>query len=179
VPGEKSSRFGVRAPAGVRRPDRNLTDGARAYRRRRSRSCCIHTRRVWTSTCWARLAHSFINSLQYGNVDFIQQRRTRTHSRLPSAAWGLKLGCRACCWFASVHRLPRPRGYKLGHCPSATASRAMSQLLVRASCKLAGVEWDDGVAGSSARFGPSTECVRPSEPPPPSAQLTVATLEMT
>jgi hypothetical protein len=53
----------------------------------------------------------------------------------------------------------------------------MSYLLVRSSCELAGVEWDDGVAGSSSVWT-STECVRPSEAPPPSAHAAVESVEM-
>jgi hypothetical protein len=34
-------------------------------------------------------------------------------SSLPSTASGVKLGCRACCGFASVHCLPRPTARSL------------------------------------------------------------------
>jgi hypothetical protein len=85
---------------------------------------------------------------------------------------GVKLGWRARCGLASVHCLPRPTAPAL---PFGYSSKGDE--LAAPGSKLAGVEWDDGVAGSSSVWT-STECVRPSEAPPPSAHVAAATLEM-
>jgi hypothetical protein len=63
---------------------------------------------------------------------------------------------RACCGLASVHHLPRPTARAM----AADHGRRASS---RSSCKLAGVEWDDSVAGSSSVWI-STECVRAPDP---------------
>ena len=93
---------------------------------------------------------------------------TQLHSHVgrtlvpPSAASGRETGLESL--FASVHRLPRLAARSL---PFSYGSTGDEITTPRSSCKLAGVGWGDGVAGSSSVWT-STECVRPSEAPPPS-----------
>jgi hypothetical protein len=87
---------------------------------------------------------------------------------LPPLHRSAKLGWRACCGFASVHRLPRPRGYIPAHVETRTVSSGSPPFQLKScvlrrgrACRAAhsvGQEW----AGSAFSWieNPTVSCVQ-------------------